>query len=53
MSVLGEVVAKRSIPLTSSDNQINWDLNGLASGEYFLRIVSGDYRLSSRFVLVR
>ena len=53
VSVLGETVAKRSLPLTSSDNQINWDLNGLPSGEYFLRIVSGDYRLSSRFVLVR
>jgi hypothetical protein len=53
VSVLGEVMARRNIALPSSQNQVFWVLNALPSGEYFLRIVSGDDRVTSRFVLVR
>lgn len=53
VNVLGEVAAKRNLPLPSSENQVQWDLSSLASGEYYLRLACGAYHTTSRFVLVR
>ncbi len=53
VSVLGDVLEKRSFPLSSSQNQLTWDVSSLASGEYYLRIMSGYAFISSRFVLIK
>ncbi len=53
VTVLGTVAASRSLPLISTQNPFDWDLNGLPSGTYYLRLVSGDNRLSAPFVLIR
>ncbi len=53
ISMLGDIVATRSFQMSSAQNECSWDLNGLPSGEYYLRISTGDARVSARFVLVR
>jgi hypothetical protein len=52
-SVLGDVVDKRSFPLSASQNQLSLNVSSLASGVYYLRIISGDDFISSRFVLIK
>jgi hypothetical protein len=53
VSILGDIVAQRTFPLTSTQNELSWNLNGLPSGEYYLRLVSGENRIMARFVLVK
>jgi hypothetical protein len=53
VSVLGDVVARRTLPLVANDNAMEWNLSGLPAGEYFLRVAREDYRASRKFVIVR
>ena len=53
LSILGEVVAQKTLLITSTHNEEAWDLNGLSSGAYYLRLTSGEDHITSRFVLVR
>jgi hypothetical protein len=53
VSLLGNVVAKRAIELSSPETQPEWDLSHLASGEYFLRLACGEASVTYRFVLLR
>ncbi len=53
LSILGDIVAQQTFPLPSTQNSLSWDLNALPSGEYYLRIASGDDRITGRFVLIK
>jgi hypothetical protein len=53
LSILGDIMAQQTFPLPSTQNALSWDLNALPSGEYYLRITSGDDRITGRFVLIK
>ncbi len=53
VSILGDMVAQRTFSLPSTANALSWNLNGLPSGTYYLRIVSGKNRIMARFVLMK
>ena len=53
VSILGDIVAQKTFPLLSSQNDLSWSLNDLPSGTYYLRIVSGVNRISGRFVNIK
>ena len=53
VSILGDIVAQQTFPLPSTQNLLTWDLNALPSGEYYLRLASGDNHITGRFVLIK
>jgi hypothetical protein len=41
-SIAGEVVMRRAIPLTETDNRINVSTNGLSTGLYVVELITSE-----------